>query len=60
MNAHKVVIDTDPGVDDAMATLMALASPELDVIGLTTIFGNVATTTANANALTLLEERLSR
>ncbi len=60
MNAHKVVIDTDPGVDDAMATLMALASPELDVIGLTTIFGNVATTTATANALTLLEERLSR
>ena len=60
MNARKVVIDTDPGVDDAMAILMALASPELDVIGLTTIFGNVATTTATANALTLLEERLSR
>lgn len=60
MNARKVVIDTDPGVDDAMAILMALASPELDVIGRTTIFGNVATTTATANALTLLEERLSR
>lgn len=55
MNARKVVIDTDPGVDDAMAILMALASPELDVIGLTTIFGNVATPTATANALILLE-----
>lgn len=55
MNLRQVVIDTDPGVDDAMAVFMALASPELDVVGLTTIFGNAATSTTTPNALTLLE-----
>lgn len=52
---HKIIIDTDPGVDDAMAIFFALASPELDVIGLTTIFGNVHTALATTNALRLLE-----
>jgi inosine-uridine nucleoside N-ribohydrolase len=51
----KIIIDTDPGIDDAMAILFALASPELDVIGLTTIFGNVHTEQATQNALRLLE-----
>jgi len=51
----KVIIDTDPGIDDAMAIFFALKSPELDVIGLTTIFGNVQTVTATVNALHLLE-----
>ncbi|MCY4247053.1 MAG: nucleoside hydrolase [Chloroflexi bacterium] len=53
--ARKVIIDTDPGVDDSMAIFFALASPELDVIGLTSIFGNVRTPLATANALRLLE-----
>jgi purine nucleosidase len=53
--AQKIIIDTDPGVDDAMAIFFALRSPELDVIGLTTIFGNVATDLATTNALRLLE-----
>ena len=53
--ARKIIIDTDPGVDDAMAIFFALCSPELDVIGLTTIFGNVHTTLATTNALRLLE-----
>jgi inosine-uridine nucleoside N-ribohydrolase len=51
----KIMIDTDPGIDDAMAILFALASPELDVIGLTTIFGNVYTEQATQNALRLLQ-----
>jgi inosine-uridine nucleoside N-ribohydrolase len=51
----KVIIDTDPGIDDAMAIFYALCSPELDVIGLTTIFGNAHTTTCTRNALKLLE-----
>lgn len=51
----KIIIDTDPGIDDAMAILFALASPELDVVGLTTIFGNVHTEQATQNALRLLE-----
>ena len=53
--ARKLVIDTDPGVDDAMAILMALASPELDVLGLTTVFGNAGTEITTQNALRLLE-----
>jgi inosine-uridine nucleoside N-ribohydrolase len=52
---RKIIIDTDPGIDDAMAIFYALASPELDVIGLTTIFGNVETELATTNALRLLE-----
>src|SRR5512147_2871787 len=53
--AQKIIIDTDPGVDDTMAIFFALRSPELDVIGLTTIFGNVETELATTNALRLLE-----
>uniref|UniRef100_A0A2C9VYC0 Inosine/uridine-preferring nucleoside hydrolase domain-containing protein n=1 Tax=Manihot esculenta TaxID=3983 RepID=A0A2C9VYC0_MANES len=57
MAAHpkKIIIDTDPGIDDAMAIFLALRSPEVEVIGLTTIYGNVYTTLATRNALHLLE-----
>lgn len=51
----KIIIDTDPGIDDAMAIFVALRSPEIEVIGLTTIYGNVYTTLATTNALHLLE-----
>ncbi|KAG6524123.1 probable uridine nucleosidase 2 [Zingiber officinale] len=51
----KVIIDTDPGIDDAMAIFVALNSPEIEVIGLTTIYGNVYTELATKNALHLLE-----
>lgn len=51
----KIIIDTDPGIDDAMAIFLALQSPEVEVIGLTTIYGNVYTTLATKNALHLLE-----
>lgn len=51
----KIIIDTDPGIDDAMAIFLALRSPELDVIGMTTIYGNVYTSLATRNALHLLE-----
>jgi inosine-uridine nucleoside N-ribohydrolase len=53
--AQKIIVDTDPGVDDAMAIFFALRSPELEVIGLTTIFGNVHTDLATVNALRLLD-----
>jgi len=53
--ARPIIIDTDPGVDDAMAILMALASPELDVLALTTVFGNAATDRTTRNALAILE-----
>ena len=52
---HKIIIDTDPGIDDAMAIHMAFADQRLDVIGLTSIFGNVTTNRATRNALRLAE-----
>eukprot|EP00740_Mantoniella_antarctica_P021994 CAMPEP_0198698196 /NCGR_PEP_ID=MMETSP1468-20131203/333534_1 /TAXON_ID=1461545 /ORGANISM="Mantoniella sp, Strain CCMP1436" /LENGTH=330 /DNA_ID=CAMNT_0044455121 /DNA_START=39 /DNA_END=1027 /DNA_ORIENTATION=+ len=52
---RKIIIDTDPGVDDSWAILLALRSPEVEVVGLTTLFGNVRTTMATQNALYLLE-----
>ncbi len=54
-SARKILIDTDPGIDDAMAIFYALASPELDVVGLTTVFGNAHTAVCTTNALKLLE-----
>ena len=50
-----MVIDTDPGVDDAIAILLALAAPGLDVVGLTTVGGNVPRARATRNALALLQ-----
>jgi purine nucleosidase len=51
MTPRRIIIDTDPGVDDAAAILMALASPELDVIGITAVAGNVPLSATVANAL---------
>ena len=50
-----VIIDTDPGVDDALAILMALGAPALNVIGVTATAGNVPLARATRNALALLE-----
>ncbi|KAF8403256.1 hypothetical protein HHK36_011357 [Tetracentron sinense] len=52
---EKIIIDTDPGIDDSIAILMAFQTPELEVLGLTTIFGNVSTEDATRNALLLCE-----
>lgn len=52
---QKIIIDTDPGIDDAMAIHQAFADPRLEVVGLTTIFGNVTATRATRNALYLAE-----
>ncbi|TWF78876.1 pyrimidine-specific ribonucleoside hydrolase [Pseudonocardia hierapolitana] len=51
-----IVIDTDPGVDDAVAIMLALASPEVELKAVTTVFGNVPldATTANAGRLLAL------
>lgn len=51
--SHKVIFDTDPGVDDAMALYFALAHPEIDVVGITTTFGNVTVQQATTNAIYL-------
>ena len=59
MDRTRVVIDTDPGVDDAIAILLALASPEIEVLALTTVAGNVSVekTTLNARRLVQLAQR---
>jgi purine nucleosidase len=51
---RKVIIDTDPGADDAMAILLALNSPELDVKALTVVAGNVVAAQGLENALKLV------
>lgn len=51
---HKVILDTDPGIDDAMAIAYAVAHPAIELLALTTIFGNVAVHEATRNALQLL------
>lgn len=52
---RRILIDTDPGIDDAMAILLAFNSPEVKVEALTTVFGNGGTETTTANALRLVE-----
>ena len=59
MTPRKIIIDTDPGQDDAFAILLALASPELQVLGLTAVAGNVplALTTRNTRIICELAGR---
>ncbi|WP_425641363.1 nucleoside hydrolase [Marinomonas gallaica] len=52
---RKIIIDTDPGIDDAMAIFFAFQAKELDVLGLTTTYGNVPVDIATKNALILTE-----
>src|SRR5271166_165322 len=51
---RKVIIDTDPGTDDAMALMLALNSPELDVRAVTVVPGNVAARQGLENALRMV------
>lgn len=53
--AQKIIIDTDPGIDDAMAIFFALQSPELEVLGLTAVFGNGGVDNTASNAIRILE-----
>ena len=52
---RKIIIDTDPGQDDAVAILLALASPELEVLGITAVAGNVSLPLTERNARTIVE-----
>ena len=52
--AQSIIIDTDPGIDDALALALACASPEIDVIGVTTVGGNTGIAHTTENALRLL------
>jgi len=56
MERRKIIIDTDPGQDDAVAILLALASPdEIEVLGITTVAGNVPLALTERNARTVCE-----
>lgn len=54
--AKRIVIDTDPGVDDAMALLYAAAAPDLNLVGITTVFGNTTIDQVTKNAVSLKEK----
>lgn len=53
--AYKVIFDTDPGIDDTMALLFAQHSPEIDLIGITTVLGNTYIEGVTRNALYVKE-----
>ncbi len=55
MARQKIIIDTDPGQDDAVAILLALASPELEVLGITAVAGNVPLDWTQKNARKVCE-----
>src|SRR5712691_10651797 len=52
---RRFILDTDPGIDDALALFLALASPEVQLEAVTTVSGNVDVAFTTYNALTLLE-----
>ncbi len=55
MPPKRILIDTDPGIDDSLAILLALASPELQLDGLSVVHGNCSVENALANGLGVLE-----
>jgi len=55
MTPRKILVDTDPGIDDALAILLALASPEVQLEGLTVVHGNCSSQQGAQNALAVLE-----
>ncbi|EHK2405315.1 nucleoside hydrolase [Clostridium perfringens] len=55
MDKRKVIVDCDPGIDDALAIILALKSKEIEVIGITTVSGNVESVQGAKNALKVLK-----
>lgn len=55
MDKRKVIIDCDPGIDDALAIILALKSKEIEVLGITTVSGNVESLQGAKNALKVLK-----
>lgn len=55
MPPTRIILDTDPGADDALAILLMLASPEIKLEALTTVHGNVSIDKTTRNALAILE-----
>jgi len=55
MTPTPIILDCDPGHDDAIALLLAVASPEIDLVGVTTVSGNQTLDKTTNNALRVLE-----
>ena len=55
MTPKRIIIDTDPGIDDSLAILLALASSEIQLEGLTVVHGNCSMEQGVINALSVLE-----
>jgi len=55
MQPRRIIIDTDPGIDDSLATLLAVASPEVQLEGVTVVHGNCSAEQGTINALSVLE-----
>jgi inosine-uridine nucleoside N-ribohydrolase len=55
VSATRILLDCDPGHDDAIALLLALASPEIELLGVTTVAGNQTLEKTTANAIRVLE-----
>src|ERR1700761_8577872 len=53
--ARRVIVDTDTGIDDAVAVVLALAEPRLHVLAITSVFGNASVEHTTENTLTLLD-----
>lgn len=53
--SRKVIIDCDPGIDDAMALMLAMQYPGFEIVGVTTVFGNAYLEQTTRNALTVVE-----
>lgn len=54
MVSHKVILDVDPGVDDAIALIIALQSVDIEVLGITTVNGNIGSRSGALNTLKIL------
>lgn len=54
-HTRKVIIDCDPGIDDAIAIMLAMEYPGFDIVGLTTVFGNAYLDQATKNAMSVVE-----
>ncbi|RIA92505.1 Inosine/uridine-preferring nucleoside hydrolase domain-containing protein [Glomus cerebriforme] len=54
-SSFPVIIDTDPGIDDALALYLALSSPQLDIKGITLVFGNTSINHVTRNLVTLFD-----
>jgi purine nucleosidase len=53
--AKKIILDCDPGIDDALAIAFAVGSPDLDLIGITSVAGNVGIDLTTSNAQRVCE-----